>query len=69
MSSRTMITSASLETIPANNADTWPDAVSVLKLAQDHLLDNNAVPAEMAQPVYLRDNVAQKSRPQVQGRV
>ncbi len=42
-------------------ADTWPDAVSVIKLARHWLLENEALPAEMAQPVYLRDNVAQKS--------
>ena len=41
-------------------ADTWPDAASVLKLAQDWLRNNTALPAELAQPVYLRDKVAQK---------
>ena len=43
-------------------ADTWPSAISVLKLAQDWLRSHDALPAEMAQPVYLRDNVAQKSK-------
>lgn len=43
-------------------ADSWPDALSVIKLAQHWLLDNEALPAEMAQPVYLRDNVAQKTK-------
>jgi len=44
-------------------ADTWPDASSILKLAQEWLLRNKALPAELAQPVYLRDKVAQKSKP------
>jgi len=44
------------------DVDIWPDAVSVLKLAQQWLLSNNALPAEMAQPVYLRDNVAKKPK-------
>lgn len=43
------------------HADIWPDAVAILKLAKEWLLNNTALPAEMAQPVYLRDNVAQKS--------
>jgi len=43
----------------------WPDAVSILKLAQEWLQTNKALPAEMAQPVYLRDNVAQKSKPRI----
>lgn len=42
-------------------ADIWPDAISILKLAQEWLRNNKAVPAELAQPVYLRDNVAKKS--------
>ena len=41
-------------------ADTWPKASSVLKLAQEWLLSHEALPAEQAQPVYLRDNVAKK---------
>jgi len=43
-------------------ADTWPGALSVLKLAEEWLLVHEALPAEMAQPVYLRDNVAQKPK-------
>jgi len=43
-------------------ADTWPGAVAVLKLAQAWSLTHDALPAEMAQPVYLRDNVAQKTQ-------
>jgi len=50
------------------HADIWPDAVSVLKLAHQWLQNNKALPAEMAQPVYLRDNVAQKSKPRIQER-
>jgi len=42
-------------------ADTWPCALSVLELAGEWLLAHKALPAEMAQPVYLRDKVAQKS--------
>jgi len=40
----------------------WPRASSVLRLAQDWLLRNDALPAELAQPVYLRDNVAKKKQ-------
>ena len=43
--------------------DTWPTASSVLKLAQEWLLDNEALPADQAQPVYLRDNVVKKTEP------
>ncbi len=43
-------------------ADIWPRASSVLKLAQDWLLTHEALPAEQAQPVYLRDNVAKKQK-------
>ena len=42
-------------------ADVWPDASSVLQLAKEWLLDQKALPAELVQPVYLRDNVAEKS--------
>jgi len=41
--------------------DTWPRASCVLQLAQAWLATHEALPAEMAQPVYLRDNVAKKS--------
>jgi tRNA threonylcarbamoyladenosine biosynthesis protein TsaB len=37
---------------------TWPRATSVLTLAQDWLQRHRGLPAEQAQPVYLRDNVA-----------
>ena len=40
------------------NADIWPKASSVLTLAADWLQNNTALPAEQAQPVYLRDKVA-----------
>ncbi len=43
-------------------ADIWPSAVSVLKLAQASSLLHDGLPAELAQPVYLRDNVAQKAK-------
>jgi hypothetical protein len=33
-------------------------------LAQEWLLGNDALPAEQAQPVYLRDNVAKKRQDQ-----
>lgn len=42
--------------------DTWPRASSVIALAQDWLCRNEALPAEQAQPVYLRNNVAKKSQ-------
>ncbi|MGA9573608.1 MAG: tRNA (adenosine(37)-N6)-threonylcarbamoyltransferase complex dimerization subunit type 1 TsaB [Lysobacterales bacterium] len=42
------------------NADTWPRASAVLQLAQDWLRTNEPLSAELAQPVYLRDNVAKK---------
>ena len=42
-------------------ADIWPKASSVLTLAEDWLLNHEALPAEQAQPVYLRDNVAVKT--------
>ncbi|MCW8926613.1 MAG: tRNA (adenosine(37)-N6)-threonylcarbamoyltransferase complex dimerization subunit type 1 TsaB [Xanthomonadales bacterium] len=42
--------------------DLWPRASTVITLAQEWLRDNEALPAEQAQPVYLRDNVAKKSR-------
>jgi tRNA threonylcarbamoyladenosine biosynthesis protein TsaB len=41
--------------------DIWPKASSVLTLARVWLLSNEALPAEQAQPVYLRDNVAKKT--------
>ncbi len=43
-------------------SDIWPKASSVLKLAQAWLLSHEALPAEQAQPVYLRDNVAKKQK-------
>jgi tRNA threonylcarbamoyladenosine biosynthesis protein TsaB len=45
-------------------ADMWPKASSVLKLAQEWLCTHEALPAEQAQPVYLRDNVAKKKQDQ-----
>ena len=42
--------------------DIWPKASSVIKLAQEWLRDSEALPAEQAQPVYLRDNVAKKKQ-------
>jgi tRNA threonylcarbamoyladenosine biosynthesis protein TsaB len=39
----------------------WPRAATVITLAQDWLRGNEALPAEQAQPVYLRDDVAKKS--------
>lgn len=43
-------------------SDLWPSASSVITLAREWLRDNEALPAEQAQPVYLRDNVAKKPR-------
>jgi tRNA threonylcarbamoyladenosine biosynthesis protein TsaB len=45
-------------------ADVWPRASSVLTLALDWLRNNRPLPAEQAQPVYLRDNVAKKKQDQ-----
>ena len=42
----------------------WPKASCVIKLAQEWLRDSEALPAEQAQPVYLRDNVAKKKKDQ-----
>jgi tRNA threonylcarbamoyladenosine biosynthesis protein TsaB len=41
-------------------SDLWPRAATVIELAQHWLRDNEPLPAEQAQPVYLRDNVAKK---------
>lgn len=41
--------------------DTWPRASVVLKLARDWLKDRQALPAGLAQPVYIRNDVAQKT--------
>jgi len=40
----------------------WPKASSILQLAQDWLTTHEPLPAEQAQPVYLRDNVAKKEK-------
>lgn len=40
--------------------DAWPGAAAILTLAADWLSSHAGLPAERAQPVYLRDNVAQK---------
>lgn len=50
------------ERLAGVHPDTWPDALSVIELAHAWLLEHEALPAEMAQPVYLRDNVAQKPK-------
>ena len=42
--------------------DIWPKASSVITLAQAWLRSHEALPAEQAQPVYLRDNVAKKQQ-------
>ena len=40
--------------------DLWPRASMVLRLAQEWLRENEPLPAALAQPVYIRDDVAQK---------
>ena len=40
----------------------WPKASSIIQLAQEWLVNNQPLPAEQAQPVYLRDNVAKKEK-------
>lgn len=52
------------ENLAGVQQDIWPKASSVLKLAQEWLLTHEALPAEQAQPVYLRDNVAKKMQDQ-----
>jgi len=42
------------------HADVWPKASAVLQLALAWLKTNEPLPAELAQPVYLRDDVAKK---------
>lgn len=42
--------------------DIWPKASSMLPLAEGWLKSNEPLPAEQAQPVYLRDNVAKKEK-------
>ncbi len=42
-------------------AGVWPKASCVLQLAREWLKTNEPLPAEQAQPVYLRDDVAKKS--------
>ena len=44
----------------ARMPDVWPRAAVVLRLAGKWLLDNKALPAGLAQPVYIRNEVAQK---------
>lgn len=53
--------------LAGTRSDLWPKASTVIELARDWLLDNKPLPAEQAQPVYLRDNVA--SRPRKAGSV
>jgi tRNA threonylcarbamoyladenosine biosynthesis protein TsaB len=43
-------------------SDMWPRAATVIELARHWLRDNDPLPAEQAQPVYLRDNVAKKQQ-------
>jgi len=50
------------EKLAGIRSDTWPRASSVLQLARQWLLTNEALPAEEAQPVYLRNNVARKQK-------
>lgn len=44
------------------HTDIWPKASSVIALAKDWLKDNAALSAELAQPVYLRNDVAKKPK-------
>jgi tRNA threonylcarbamoyladenosine biosynthesis protein TsaB len=46
--------------LEAVHADTWPRAGAMIALAQEWLRHNRALPADRAQPVYLRDKVAEK---------
>jgi tRNA threonylcarbamoyladenosine biosynthesis protein TsaB len=42
--------------------DIWPKASSIIQLAHHWLISNEPLSAELAQPVYLRDNVAKKEK-------
>ncbi len=44
----------------ACHPESWPRASAVLKLAAKWLEDNEALPSHQAQPVYIRNDVAQK---------
>jgi len=44
------------------HADAWPDALAVTELALDWLQHNEPLPAHRAQPVYIRDRVAEKPK-------
>jgi tRNA threonylcarbamoyladenosine biosynthesis protein TsaB len=45
-------------------ADLWPRASCIAELALDWLGEHEALPASLAQPVYVRNNVAEKPVPQ-----
>lgn len=45
------------------HADSWPRAAAMVPLALDWLAHKQPLPADQAQPVYLRDRVAEKSAP------
>jgi tRNA A37 threonylcarbamoyladenosine modification protein TsaB len=47
--------------LAAVHDDIWPAADIMPSLALDWLRENEPLPAAAAQPVYLRDNVAQKT--------
>lgn len=47
--------------LAAVKPDTWPKASAVIELAVDWLSRHEALPAEKAQPVYLRNKVAEKA--------
>jgi tRNA threonylcarbamoyladenosine biosynthesis protein TsaB len=44
-------------------ADAWPRAAAIAHLADAWLVDHDPLPAEQAQPVYIRNNVAEKPQP------
>jgi len=48
--------------LPGIRPDIWPKASSVLQLAQEWLNTHEPLAAALAQPVYLRDNVAKKEK-------
>jgi len=48
--------------------DIWPRASTVLRLARNWLEANQALPAALAQPVYIRNDVAQKPAQGAAGR-
>mgnify|MGYP001817074898 CR=1 FL=1 len=59
---------AQKDRVDACFTDIWPRASTVLQLARHWLETNEAIPAALAQPVYIRNDVAQKPAQGAMGR-